>query len=78
MDSQCFWCGGPFIPRSTGGSAQRFCIPECRRAFDSACRRWTSRLVDAGFLPVEALKSAAPDSARAAQVTEVPPFYLGG
>jgi hypothetical protein len=30
----CLWCGTAFQPRTDGGTAQRFCKPGCRRAFD--------------------------------------------
>jgi len=52
----CLWCGRAFEPRSTGGSAQRFCSTGHRQAFWIAARRWTMRAVEAGLLNVECLK----------------------
>jgi len=40
--TKCLWCGRAFTPRATGGKAQRFCRPACRRAFDAAGRRWVA------------------------------------
>ena len=31
--SCCQWCGAPYEPRETGGTAQRYCSPRCRTAF---------------------------------------------
>jgi len=54
---QCVWCGKTFSLRTTGGSAQRFCSLEHRKAFWNAARRWTMRAIEAGFfLTVECLK----------------------
>ncbi len=32
-------CRRPFLPRRSGGKAQRFCSAECRRLFDAEVRR---------------------------------------
>src|ERR1043166_1388422 len=47
--AHCLWCGRAFRPRTTGGSAQRFCSTEHRHAFWIAARRWTIRALEAGF-----------------------------
>jgi hypothetical protein len=54
----CVWCGRPFTPRCTGGSAQRFCTSGHRQAFWAAARRWTMRAIEAGLLSVDCLKAA--------------------
>jgi hypothetical protein len=54
---RCAWCGRNFRPRTTGGHAQRFCRPPCRRAYDAAGRRWVAAALADGSLTVEALKS---------------------
>src|SRR5437763_17139021 len=53
----CLWCGRAFTPRATGGSAQRFCCLEHRKAFWTAVRRWTMRAIETGLLSVECLKA---------------------
>jgi len=64
----CLWCGRAFIPRRTGGSAQKFCSTVHRQAFWIAARRWTLLAIDAGLLSVECLK-AAQASVHAAAIT---------
>jgi hypothetical protein len=53
----CAWCGRAFAPRVTGGRAQRYCNPRCRRAYDAAGRRWVAEATAAGALTVKALRS---------------------
>ena len=65
MEAQaCTWCGEAFPPRTTGGSAQRFCSAPCRRAFDTACRAYASARVDAGRVTVAELRRALEQRAR--------------
>src|SRR3954451_25452910 len=54
--AHCVWCDGAFASRKTGGSAQRFCSLEHRKAFWTAARRWTMRAIETGLLSVECLK----------------------
>lgn len=54
--ARCLWCGRSFMARR-GGKRQRFCLPEHRRAFETAARRYVDRLVTQGRLPVDALHS---------------------
>jgi hypothetical protein len=54
--AHCVWCGRAFSLRKTGGSAQRFCCLEHRKAFWTAARRWTMRAIETGLLSVECLK----------------------
>src|SRR6266496_1191845 len=54
--SHCLWCGRVFTPRATGGSTQRFCSTEHRKAFWTAARRWTMRAIETGLLSVDCLK----------------------
>src|ERR1043165_1325710 len=54
----CLWCDRIFRPRATGGSAQRFCSTEHRKAFWTAARRWTMRAIETGLLSVECVKAA--------------------
>ena len=63
-DMDCLWCGTEFEPRSNGGKPQRFCSAPCRRAFDTACRVYAAAEVEAGRLPVSALKMALEQRAR--------------
>jgi hypothetical protein len=55
--ANCFWCGRPFTPRRTGGSAQKFCSTGHRNAFWLGARRWAMRAVEAGLISVEVLKA---------------------
>ena len=65
MTTACLWCGGPFEPRRDGGSAQRYCAPACRRAFDKAARTWVRQAIECGTLTVADLHEGA-GTARAA------------
>ena len=58
MDRRCLWCGRPFTPRTTGGSAQRFCCTGHRQQFWIAARRWTMRAIEVGLLSVDCLKAS--------------------
>jgi hypothetical protein len=55
-DARCLWCDRNFTPRTTGGSAQRFCCTGHRQQFWIAARRWTMRAIEAGLLSVDCLK----------------------
>src|SRR5215468_10938511 len=57
-DARCLWCNGTFTPRSTGGSAQKFCCSGHRQQFWIAARRWTMRAIEAGLLSVDCLKAS--------------------
>jgi len=54
--SFCYWCVRPFRLRRTGGRAQRFCRPNCRRQFHAAARRWALDAIGAGALTLADLK----------------------
>jgi hypothetical protein len=54
--ARCLWCRQTFTPRSTGGSAQKFCCTGHRQQFWIAARRWTMRAIEAGLLSVDCLK----------------------
>ena len=56
-DARCLWCGRVFKPRSTGGSAQKFCCSGHRQQFWIAARRWTMRAIEVGLLSVDCLKA---------------------
>jgi len=60
-DHRCVWCSSPFELRADGGSAQRFCCPAHRRAFDQAARDYVRREIASGRLTVAEVQ----DSARA-------------
>ena len=55
----CIWCELSFEPRASGGKPQRFCSTLCRRAFDTASRKWVSVAIEAGTLTVAELRNAA-------------------
>jgi hypothetical protein len=55
--ANCLWCSRAFRRRTTGGSAQRFCSTEHRKAFWTAARRWTMRAIETGLLSVDCLKA---------------------
>ena len=54
----CPWCGEPYLPRTNGGKAQRFCSEPCRRGFDRALRAWAQRQWAAGRVKIGALQRA--------------------
>jgi hypothetical protein len=56
----CLWCGETFKQRTDGGKAQRFCRPACRRAFETASRRFVAEAIAGGALTVDALRNGAP------------------
>ena len=58
MDGFCLWCDRTFSPRTTGGSAQKFCSTGHRQQFWIAARRWTMRAIEAGLLSVDCLKAS--------------------
>jgi hypothetical protein len=58
LQARCLWCGRAFNPRSTGGSAQKFCGSGHRQQFWIAARRWTMRAIEAGLLSVDCLKAS--------------------
>src|SRR5918911_1407656 len=62
--SQCLWCGRAFRPRTTGGSAQRFCSTEHRHAFWVAARNWTIRALETGLITVDCPKGGPDQRAR--------------
>jgi hypothetical protein len=53
----CFWCNRPFRARRSGGRAQRFCRPPCRRAFHAAARAWTLDALAEGRVTVGDFKN---------------------
>src|SRR5438552_3196327 len=57
-DASCLWYNRTFTPRTTGGSAQRFCCTGHRQQFWIAARRWTMRAIEAGLLSVDCLKAS--------------------
>lgn len=60
----CIWCERLFKPRSSGGSAQKFCRLECRRAFDAAGRTYVRHALADGRLSIEGLRRAQSKRAR--------------
>jgi hypothetical protein len=57
-NAPCLWCGRTYNPRTTGGSAQKFCCTEHRQQFWIAARRWTMRAIEVGLLSVDCLKAS--------------------
>jgi hypothetical protein len=58
LHTRCLWCARTFTPRTTGGSAQKFCCTGHRQQFWIAARRWTMRAIEVGLLSVDCLKAA--------------------
>jgi hypothetical protein len=58
VNACCLWCDQTFMPRTTGGSAQRFCSTAHRQQFWIAARRWTMRAIEVGLLSVDCLKAS--------------------
>lgn len=55
----CLWCDHEFSPRSSGGSPQRFCCPEHRRAFHIAAHQFVLAEFSAGRLTIAEIKKFA-------------------
>src|SRR5215469_2405530 len=66
----CRWCDSLFGPRQTGGRAQRFCRPSCRRAFHAAARNWALGAIVNGTLGVEDIRNSAPGTRALLRVEE--------
>jgi hypothetical protein len=54
---RCSWCDRLFRPRQSGGRAQRFCRPRCRRAFHCAARAWALDAIARGALTIADIKN---------------------
>jgi hypothetical protein len=57
---RCSWCERPFGARQSGGHAQRFCCPLCRRAFHAAARTWVLGELAAGHIAISDIKNGPP------------------
>jgi hypothetical protein len=55
----CAWCDRPFQARRSGGRAQRFCRPSCRRAFHAAARSWALDAIASRRVTLAELKNAS-------------------
>ncbi len=53
------------MPRTTGGSPQKYCSVCCRHAYTTAARRWVECGLDRKWLTVDQLKRLQPPSALA-------------
>jgi len=71
--TKCLWCGRAFTPRTTGGKAQRFCRPACRRNLDAAGRRWVAEALAAGNLTIPDLRNAPGTTCALGGMREIPP-----
>jgi hypothetical protein len=58
--TRCSWCDRAFRPRQSGGHAQRFCCPSCRRAFHAAARNWVLAGLAAGDIGISDVKNGPP------------------
>lgn len=58
--TSCVWCEGPFRARLTGGRAQRFCRPSCRRAFHAAVRSSALDAIGDGTLTLAEIRNHGP------------------
>lgn len=73
MTSTCRWCSRTFRPRGSGGKAQHFCRPACRRALDAAGRRYVAEALASGMLTVADLESG-PAATRALPIEAAEPL----
>ena len=55
--ASCQWCERQFWARQTGGRAQRFCQPTCRRAFHFAVRTWALDAIANGTLTIAEIRN---------------------
>ncbi len=56
--AHCPWCGTQFTPRTSGGKAQRFCSPLCRRHMERALRAWAQDQLAKGQVTMADLQHA--------------------
>src|SRR5205085_2545035 len=77
-DASCLWCNRTFTPRTTGGSAQRFCCTGHRQQFWIAARRWTMRAIEVGLTLGRLPKGVSHERARClrrhSDLTDIPPI----
>jgi hypothetical protein len=76
MDARCLWCDRVFTPRTTGGSAQKFCCTGHRQQSWIAARRWTMRAIEAGLALGRLLEGVSHERARClrrhSDLTDIP------
>jgi hypothetical protein len=53
----CLWCRRPFRLRRSGGHAQKFCRPACRRRYHAAARSWALNAIEIGGLTIADIKT---------------------
>src|SRR5438477_12863236 len=75
--AHCLWCGRVYRARTTGGSAQRFCSTEHRKAFWTAARRWTMRAIEAGPSIGRVLEGFSGERTRCARPSRRTPGIAG-
>lgn len=61
---RCKWCPKHFYPRASGGKAQEFCQPSCRRLYDAGLRAFAQQQLSQGAITIADLKSALSNRAR--------------
>jgi hypothetical protein len=54
--ANCVWCDCKFAPRNSGGSPQRFCSADHRRAFHIAAHQFVLAEFTAGRVSVSTIK----------------------
>jgi len=78
LGTRCLWYDQRFTPRTTGGSAQRFCCSGHRQQFWAAARRWTMQAIQTGLLSVDCLKGVSYERARCQRGVSVGKTPVGG
>jgi hypothetical protein len=71
----CLWCDQEFSPRNSGGSPQRFCCPEHRRAFHVAAHQFVLAEFSAGRVTIAAIKKFA--GANGVSLSPKSPYFRG-
>ena len=76
LSLRCDWCDRPFLPRRSGGRAQRFCLPACRRAHDAAARARGRAEIESERTTVASVVSGPRTTRALLQRQEAPPPVL--
>ncbi len=51
MPDRCPWCDGEMTAGKNRGKPRRFCSQLCKRAYESAARRFVDSLANSGHVP---------------------------
>ena len=56
--NNCLWCNRPFMPKTVGAYAKKFCRPSCKNQFHRAARLWAEQAIATGKLSVTDIRAS--------------------